>query len=492
MTDGARRAWLSLGLAALTVVVFLPVRGHEFVSLDDNVYVRVNPNVADGATWRAVRWAFTSGYAANWHPLTWISHMFDVSLFGMDAGAHHVTSLVLHVANTLLLFDVLRRATDAPGRSAFVAALFAVHPLHVESVAWVAERKDVLSTLFLLLTLEAYVSWVRAPSVRRYALVLLAFAAGLMSKPMLVTLPFALLLLDAWPLRRMTDAAAARRLVVEKIPLFALAAASCVVTFAAQRAEGAVAGFETRPLMDRVVGAPVTYVVYIRKMLAPTDLAAMYAQARPYAAWTGAVAAAALALVTWIAVRQRRARPWFLVGWLWFLGTLVPVIGLVQVGMQSMADRYTYVPLVGLFVVVAWGGAELVDADRRRAVAAALATATVVACAVLARRQVEVWRDGETLWRHAVAVDPDNPAARNFLGSQMCFLERYDEAARQFREMIRLTPDSATAHNNLAFALRARGDLEGAAAEYREALRLKPDLAEASDDLRSVLTQLGR
>jgi tetratricopeptide (TPR) repeat protein len=362
----------------------------------------------------------------------------------------------------------------------------------VESVAWVAERKDVLSTLFWMLTLEAYVAWVRDPKPRRYALVLLAFAAGLMSKPMLVTLPFALLLLDVWPLRRMTDAASARRLVVEKVPLFALAAASSVVTFLVQRAEGAVADFATRPLAERLVNAPIAYVAYVRKMLAPTDLAAMYAQARPFPAWMGAAAAAALALVTWIAWRQARTRPWFVVGWLWFVGTLVPVIGLVQVGMQTMADRYTYVPLIGLFFFVAWGAAELLDAERRRGAAAVLASAAVVACAVLARRQVDVWRDGETLWRHAVAVDPDNPAARNFLGSQMCFLERYDEAATQFREMIRLTPDSATAHNNLGYALRSRGDLEGAVVEFRQALRMKPDLAEARDDLRLVLTQLGR
>jgi hypothetical protein len=492
LTDGRRRAWFSLGLVAMTALVYLPVRGHEFVSIDDNIYVRGNPHVADGLTWDAVRWAFTSGYAANWHPLTWISHMLDVSLFGMDAGAHHVVNLVLHVANTLLLFDVLRRMTGALGRSAFVAALFAVHPLHVESVAWVAERKDVLSTLFWMLTLEAYVAWTRAPNARRYALVLLAFVAGLLSKPMLVTLPFALLLLDAWPLRRMTDAASAKRLVVEKIPLFLLAAASSVVTFVAQHAEGAVASFETRPLAERLVNAPIAYVVYVRKMLAPTDLAPMYAQARPSAAGIGAAAAAALALVTWAAWRQARARPWFVVGWLWFLGTLVPVIGLVQVGWQTMADRYTYVPLVGLFVVVAWGAAELLAATARAGAATVVASAALVACAVLARRQVETWRDGETLWRHAVAVDPDNPAARNFLGGQMCFLERYDEAVAQFREMVRLTPESAEAHNNLAFALRSRGDLEGAAAEYSEALRRKPGLVEAREDLRLVLTQLGR
>jgi len=488
----ARPAWISLGLVVLAAAVYAPVRGHEFVSFDDQAYVRANPHVAGGLTREAVRWAFTSGYAANWHPLTWISHMIDVALFGMDAGGHHVVNVVLHVANALLLFDVLRRITGAVGRSAFVAALFAVHPLHVESVAWVAERKDVLSTLFWMLTLEAWVAWVRAPNARRYALVLLAFAAGLMSKPMLVTLPFALLLLDAWPLRRLTDAASVRRLVVEKIPLFVLAAASSVVTFLVQRAEGAVAGFDANPVADRFANALISYVVYARNTFRPTGLAAIYVQERPLPMWKGVAAGAALVIVTILAVRQVRKRPWFVVGWLWFLGTLVPVIGLVQVGMQSMADRYTYVPLIGLFVVIAWGAAELIDSERRRGAAAALAVAATLACAVLARRQVETWKDSETLWRHAVDVDPGNAAAHNYLGDHLCWLGRFDEAAAEFGEFVRISPDSAEARNNLGYALMKAGHLNVAETELREAVRREPGFADAHENLGYTLRVQGR
>jgi tetratricopeptide (TPR) repeat protein len=498
LAQDRRQAWLSVGLAVLAVAVYAPVRGFAFVSWDDQTYVCANPHVTGGLSTENVRWAFTAGYAGNWHPLTWLSHMLDVSLFGMDAGAHHVTSLVLHVANTLLLFDVLRRMTGAVGRSAFVAALFAVHPLHVESVAWVSERKDVLSTLFWMLTLEAYAAWVRDPKPRRYALVLLAFAAGLMSKPMLVTLPFALLLLDFWPLRRMTDAASARRLVVEKIPLFLLAAASSVVTFFVQRAQGAVGGLEMYPFGGRIANALVAYVGYVVKTFAPTRLSALYPYDPSLPVWRAVVAAAALAAVTVVAVRQALSRgepsagrfstapanrPWFFVGWLWFLGTLVPVVGLVQVGMQSMADRYTYVPLVGLFVALAWGAAELLDADRRRSAATVLASAAVVACAVLARRQVETWKDSEALWRNAVDVAPDSAVAHNNLGTCLCDRGLYDDAIAEFREFLRVRPDDADAHNNLGHALRMQGRLDDAVAEFRASLRSRPDFARAYGNL---------
>jgi Tfp pilus assembly protein PilF len=491
--DGRRSTWICVGLTLLTVAVYAPVRGHEFVSFDDPAYVRINPHIAHGLTWEAVRWAFTSRYEANWHPLTWISHMIDVSLFGMDAGAHHVTSLVLHVANTLLLFDVLRRMTGALGRSAFVAALFAVHPLHVESVAWVAERKDVLSTLFWMLTLEAYVAWVRDPKPRRYALIVLCFAAGLMSKPMLVTLPFTLLLLDAWPLRRMTDAASARRLVVEKIPLFALAAASSVVTFLVQRGAGAVAGLDANPIDVRVANAMVSYVAYVRNMFCPTGLYALYVHERPFPMWKGVAAASVVTFVTVLAVRQARQRPWFVVGWLWFLGTLVPVVGLVQVGMQSMADRYTYVPLIGLFVAVAWEATDLVGRRRPRGLALpAVAAAVTLACAFLARRQVETWKDGETLWRHAVDVDPGNAAARNNLGTTLCDLGRFDEAVLEFREFVRISPDSVDAHHNLGYALMKSGKLGEATVHLQDALRLDPAFADAHENLGYTLRLQGR
>jgi tetratricopeptide (TPR) repeat protein len=491
--DGRPRTWICVALTLVTFAVYWPVHAHELVSYDDVAYVRDNPHVTGGLSWDAVRWAFTSGYQANWHPLTWISHMLDVSLFGMHAGAYHVTNVLLHVASTLLLFDVLRRITGALLPSAFVAALFAVHPLHVESVAWVSERKDVLSTLFLMLTLEAYVAWVRAPSRTRYALVVACLALGLMSKPMLVTLPFALLLLDWWPLGRWTDAASARRLVVEKVPLFLLVAASSVVTYLVQKTAGAVAELDAHPIGMRVENALISYVLYARNMFCPTRLAALYIHERPLPAWKAIGAAATLAAVTLVAARQRRRRPWFLMGWLWFLGTLVPVIGLVQVGMQSMADRYTYVPLIGLFVVVAWGAAELVGLERRRDLAfAAVASAATLACAVLARRQVETWKDSVTLWRHAIDVAPDNAAAHNNLGSTLCDLGRFEEAAAAFRDFIRISPDDADAHHNLGYASMKLGRLDVAETELREAIRLDPTFADAHENLGYTLRLEGR
>jgi Flp pilus assembly protein TadD len=487
----ARTAWTALALLALVAVVYAPVRGHSFVSWDDPTYVFLNPRVTGGPTWENVRWAFTTGHAGNWHPLTWLSHMLDVALFGPDAGGHHLTNVVLHAANAVLLFDLLRRLTGAAGRSAVVAALFAVHPLHVESVAWVAERKDVLSTLFWLLTTHAYVAYARAPSSRRYALVVLAFVAGLMCKPMLVTLPFTLLLLDWWPLARTKEPGAWRRLVVEKVPLFLLAAASCVVTFAAQRGAGAMGGFEMYPFGGRVANALVAFVAYVVKTFAPTGLAALYPYDPELSTGLAALAAAALVGVTFAAARASVARPWFAVGWLWFLGTLVPVIGLVQVGMQSMADRYTYVPLVGLFVAVVWGADDLLG-PRRRRTAVALAAAATLACAVLARRQVATWKDSESLWRNVVAVSPDSAVARNNLGTTLCERGELDAAAAEFREFLRLRPDDADAHNNLGHVLRLQGRLDEAVAEFREALRLRPGFARAYGNLGLALQLQGR
>jgi len=487
-TDARRRAWIAFGLVALAAAVYAPVRAFDFVSFDDQSYVNANPHVLAGLTWDSVRWAFTRAHASNWHPLTWLSHMLDVQLFGIDAGAHHVVNAVIHAANGLLLFDVLRRATGALGRSAFVAALFVAHPLHVESVAWVAERKDVLSTLFWMLTLEAYVVWVRDPRPRRFALVLAAYAAGLMAKPMLVTLPFALLLLDWWPLARLASIADLRARFREKTPLFALAAASSVVTFFVQRE--AMGDFERYPLVERVGNALVAYVLYVRDMIWPASLTVLYVHEKAMPLWKPALAAALLVTATFVAVRQARRRPWCVVGWFWFLGTLVPVIGLVQVGLQARADRYTYVPLIGLFVVVAWTAAEIAGPRGRRALAALGVAATLV-CAALARRQVETWRDSETLWRRAVAVDPENAAARNNLGDYLCWRGRFDEAIAEFREMVRIAPASAEAHNNLGYALRVHGDLDAAIDEYREALRVNPKFAEACDNWGLALRQQG-
>ncbi len=492
----ASAAWICAALAALTVAVFAGVRDNGFVTYDDGLYVLRNPWVARGLTWDGVRWALTAQWAGNWHPATWLSHMLDVQLFGMNPGAMHLVNLGFHVADTLLLFAVLDAATGARLRSAFVAAVFAVHPLHVESVAWIAERKDVLSTFFLLLAVRAHVAYARRPTRTFRAAVIAATAAGLAAKPMLVTLPFVLLLLDFWPLRRTADGkTTARALVVEKIPLFALVAASCVVTFLAQRRGGAVVGVETLALSDRALNALTSYVAYVGKTFWPTDLAALY-PLHPESLRLGpALAAAAfLAGVTVVASRERTRRPWFLVGWLWFVGTLVPVIGLVQVGVQSMADRYMYVPMIGLLVVVAWGVADFV-ADRRalRVATAAAASGVVLACAVAARRQITYWKDGDALWKRATEVtSTGNVIARVNLGGLYFKEGKLDQAVAEFQEALRVAPNCAIARNDWGLVLLRQDALDAAREQFETAVRVDPDYAEAHVNLGLVLERQGR
>jgi hypothetical protein len=393
-----------LTLALATLAVFWQVLGHDFVNYDDPDYVYRNPNVQSGITLSSIKWAFTTGHAANWHPLTWLSHMLDWQLFGDNPGWHHLTNLFLHIANTLLLFAVLKRMTNALWRSAFVAAAFALHPLHVESVAWVAERKDVLSTLFWMLTIAAYLRYLERPGTGRYLLTLLIFALGLMAKPMLVTLPFVLLLLDYWPLgrfqfgqivksvgqqsRKSLNAFShwklSRHLLLEKVPLFALSAISSIVTFLVQRTAGAVTSVETLPLKLRIANTFVSYLTYIQKMVWPSRLAMFY----PYPdktdlIWQTVVFALLLLIISLGVIWLMRRRRYLLTGWLWYLGTLVPVIGLVQVGDQALADRYTYVPLTGLFIIIAWGVPDLIAKWRfRKHALAASAIAVLLAWSI--------------------------------------------------------------------------------------------------------------
>jgi hypothetical protein len=358
---------IALALVAITLAVYLPVRQFGFVNFDDPDYVSANAHIAHGLTRAAVLWAFTTGYAANWHPLTWLSHMIDVQVFGVNAGPQHLVNLLLHVLNTLLLFGLLHRMTGARGRSAFVAALFAVHPLHVESVAWIAERKDVLSTLFWMLTMWAYVAYVRRPSWARYLGVAIAFALGLMAKPMLVTLPAVLLLLDVWPLGRtgVTRLLRPRRaLVLEKLPLFALAAVSSVMTFLVQRRGGAVSTVDQYPWASRVANALVEYVVYLGRMCWPARLSIFYPYSQSLPGWSVAGSLVLLVALSVAVFRAGGRRPYLVVGWLWYVVTLVPVIGLIQIGTQARADRYTYVPLIGIFIMAAWGLPDLLAIAR--------------------------------------------------------------------------------------------------------------------------------
>ena len=481
---------LALGI----LVVYAPVRHFDFVTFDDPLYVTDNPPVESGLTAAGVAWAFTATHAANWHPLTGLSHMTDVELFGLDAGGHHVTSVVLHIVATLLLFGVLRTATGAPWASAFVAMAFAFHPLRVESVAWISERKDVLSACFWMLTLAAYVRWVRHPTPAGYALVVLAFVLGLLAKPMLVSLPVVLLLLDYWPLRRLPAVPSVRALlplVVEKLPLFLLAALAAVATFWAQRAGGAVMPLDKIPLFARLANAAVTTWRYVGAMLWPSGLAIYY----PYRTWNPFVAwSAAAAIVTGcvLGVRAAPRHPYVLVGWLWYLITLLPVIGIVQVGAQSMADRFTYVPQIGLAIIAAWGAAEAVRGWRRGPVVlAVLSTALGVAWLAVTARQVGYWRDPETLFARALAVTHDNALAHISYGEALAREGRLDEARRHYEEALRLDPASPAAHLNLGNALARNGQIEAAEAHYREANRLNPNLPEVHNSLGLLLARAG-
>jgi len=493
---GSPALWIGVGLVALVAVVFSPLRHAGFIRLDDAGYVSQNPDVTAGLTWHGLVWAFTTGRGANWHPLTWLSHMLDVQVFGLRPGAHHLVNVAFHAVNALLLFTLLRRATGALYRSAIVAALFAVHPLHVESVAWIAERKDVLSTALWLATMIAYVAWVRAPRRDRYLAVCAGLALGLMAKPMLVTLPFALLLFDIWPLGRTApgpNRRSWRALVLEKLPFVLLAAASSVVTFFVQRSGGAVQQLTALPLSIRTENAIVAYVRYLVETVWPSGLTIFYPYPHAVPAWQVAGSLAALAVLSGLAWASLQRRPYVFVGWCWYLGTLVPVIGLVQVGMQSSADRYTYVPLIGIFIAVVWGVADLASRLAIRRTVLAAATALVVAAsAVTAHAQASHWLSDWTVWSHALAVTRDNYIADNAMGVLLVQQGRHDEADADFQEAAHLQPGYAQAHNNLGLAYQRVGKHAEALAEFRLAVQLQPDLPEAQDDLGFALMGEGQ
>ena len=488
---GRRDLLICAGLALAVLAVFIQATTFDFINLDDADYVSGNPHVRGGPTIRNVLWAFGTFRNGNWHPLTWLSHMVDCRLFGVRPGPHHLTNVLLHAANGVLLYVFLRRATAETWPSAFASALFALHPLHVESVAWVSERKDVLSTMFWMLVLCAWTVYAEAPRPSRYAAALLLFAVGLTCKPMLVTLPFVLLLVDFWPLRRRPSLG----LAAEKLPFLLLSAVSCVITYRAQISGGAVVGTDVIPLGVRIANASLSPVRYAARMVWPSGLAAFYPIGRvPW--WQAGGAALLLALGTVTALGQRRRRPFVPVGWFWFLGTLVPVIGLVQVGSQSLADRYTYVPLIGLFLIVAWGSAELAGRMRPRGVPVALPAASacgvLLVLAILSWRQAALWKSSAALFSHAVAVTENNWLAHANLASALALQGRTDEAVAHYEEALRINPGHARSHNNLGFILAARGRLDDAIVQYTEALRNHPDYALAHDNLGVALAKQGR
>ncbi len=494
------RRWLTIGvcifLAALTWVVFGQTLGHDFVNYDDPKYVYENTKITSGLSMTGIAWAFTHIHSENWHPLTTISHMLDCQLYGLKAGGHHFTNALLHSIAAILLFLTLQYMTGAFWRSAFVAAVFAIHPLRVESVAWIAERKDVLSGVCFMLTLLAYVHYVRAPSIGRYLFVAVVFAFSLMSKPMLVTLPFLLLLLDYWPLSRIRDPSSDIRrrlltLVVEKIPLIALSAVSSVVTFLAQR--GAVGWTEQLPVLARINNAVVSYVAYIWQMLWPVKLAVFYPHPENrLQPWEIILSLLLLLGITAAAIALRKQRPYFITGWLWYLGMLVPVIGLMQVGWQGRADRYTYLPQIGLYIVAAWAVSDLTALWRRqRTILSAAAILTIAVLSWRAWVQTSYWRDSETLFMHALAVTSNNDVAENNLGIVFLRKGKLDDAISLLQAAVDLRPENSPAHENLAKALLQKGQVADALVHYRKLLELQPDNIEVHNIVGTVLIQQG-
>jgi len=487
------RSWpLALAIAAATLVTYAPVVGNGFVDYDDNDIYVGDPHVHEGLSRESLAWAFSAGHS-YWHPLTWISHMLDCELFGLQPAGHHRTSLLIHTASAVLLFLTLRFLTGATWPSVLVAALFALHPLNVESVAWVSERKNVLSAFFSILALAAYGAYARRPGPVRYLVLAAVVLAALLSKPMAVTLPLVLLLLDFWPLGRLGRVSLGR-LVLEKLPLLLLSALASLLTIQSQREMGALIPMDRIPAGVRAANALVSYVAYVSKMLWPARLAAFY-PLRETGLPLGLVAAAAVCLLGVTAVVAWRARrePYLAVGWFWYLGTLVPVIGIVQVGSQAMADRYAYVPLIGLFIAIAWGGAALLSRHPAARPAVGVVTvAILLALAVRTRQQVGVWHDSLSLFSSSVRAVPDSWLAHYNLGDALSAGGRFGEAEAELRETIRLKPRFARAHNNLGMAIDSQGRTEEALASYAEAVRLKPDMAEAHNNLGAAYSSLGR
>jgi protein O-mannosyl-transferase len=474
--------WLGLALAAAVIAVYARVMGFDFVTLDDPVYVTENPHVQAGLSWAGVVWAWNASFGGQWHPLTWLSHMLDCQLFGLNAGWHHFTNVLIHALSTVVCFRLFHRLTGARWNSLVVALVFAFHPLHVESVAWVCERKDVLSALFWLLTLLAYTDYAARPGRRRYLLALLIFCLGLMSKPMVVTLPLVLVLMDLWPLRRGIR-------ILEKLPFFAASLAVSVVTVLVHEKVGALPSLDLVPLGVRIENALLSYVIYLGQMFWPANLAVFY----PYAAGSlliPAVLAGILLTAITVTVLAFRRRPYLAFGWFWYLVTLLPVSGLIQAGAQSRADRFTYIPMIGISVAVVWAVAEAWPEWQRTRIA--VATAVCTACAVLTFVQLSYWRDSVALYEHAIDVTADNYVVRFNLASVLEANGNRADAVAQLREAARIRPKSAAAHAELGQLLAQQRQPEEALRELDTAISLRPENADTHLRLGSVLGSLGR
>jgi tetratricopeptide (TPR) repeat protein len=540
MPESVKKSFVIFTYFALilgTLLVFWQVYNFGFINYDDNDYVSENPHVLNGLTWDGVIWAFTTNCSANWHPLTWLSLMIDCQLFraaslpgGANPGWMHLMNLLLHLTNTLLLFALLRKMTGSLWSSAFVAAAFAIHPMHVESVAWIAERKDVLSTLFLLLTLAAYISYVKHPGLGRYALTLLLFALGLLAKPMLVTLPVLLLLLDYWPLLRFATkgrpleqirgpdfaqgATPGRQrtedrerktegvfqklsigqLIIEKVPFLVLSIVSSVITFLIQLRGSAVAPIDDLLLKARIVNVFLSYVRYIGKMFWPQNLAVFYPfDAGSFAFWQVGLCVLLLLVISVFVIRFGRNRKYLLVGWFWFVVTLVPVIGLVQVGSQALADRYTYISYTGLFIMIAWGLPELFSKWPQRKIALGLSMViALIPLGICTHRQVSYWNNSFTLFSRTIEVTQNNHIVYNNLGVAYDKLGRYQNAIEAYKQAIRIKPDFAQANSNLGVTYGKLGRYQDEIESCKQAIRIKPDFAEAHNNLGFAYGSLNR
>lgn len=490
-----------LFLIISTFSVYWQVHNYEFINFDDDLYITDNLNVQAGLTIESITWAFTTIHASNWHPLTWLSHMLDCQLYGLNPEGHHVTNLLFHIANSLLLFFVFKRMTGHFWRSAFLASLFAIHPLHVESVAWISERKNVLSTFFWMLTMWSYIWYVQHPRIDKYLLVILFFILGLMSKPMLVTLPFVLLLLDYYPLCRFHKSGGnidtiqrskVFRLILEKLPFFILVGISSAITFYAQKNGEAVKSMDLFPVQARIANALIAYASYILKMLYPSRLAVLYPHPGSYPWWQITGACFLLLYISCMAIRFIKRHPYFIIGWLWFLGTLVPVIGLVQVGDQSMADRYTYIPLIGIFFIISWGIPELLQRWRHsKKIITITATITLFILMLATFTQTGYWKNSITLFEHTLMLTKNNFKTHNNLGVAFQKKGVIDDAIKHFKEALRIKPDCEDAHYNLGNAYKKEGLIDKAIKQYEEVLRIKPDHVDAHNNLGNALKEQG-
>lgn len=482
-------------LAAMTLIAFGQVRNNDFINLDDNLYLTDNPYIRQGLTIRGIRWAFTSTYFGHYHPVTWLSHMLDYELFKLDPKGHHAVNLFLHIANTLGLFLILLRITRKQWQSGFVAALFAIHPLHVESVAWAAERKDLLCAFFWMFTLWVYACYVEKPGLKRFFLVLLLFALALLSKPMAVTLPFCLLLLDYWPLEkfRLDSRKSLSRLILEKTPLLLLSVGLCVLTILSHSEVGTISSLDRLPLGVRLQNALISYVKYIEKMFWPNPLAVLYPHPIRFPLWQVAGAALLLITLTLIALFLRKRHPYAIVGWLWYLGTLVPVIGIVQAGPQAMADRFTYLPMIGLFIVVVYGIPGLFARKRLVKIAFAISGGLVLTLlAFLTLCQVNHWQNSMTLFTHTLGVTTNNFIIHNNLGVTLMRQGMTSEAMSHFLKALSIRPTYADAHQNIGNLLSCQGKVQEAIVYLSEALRLAPEKPGLHNDLGVFLFRQGK